>query len=405
MAVEAQEAVATLLVVDDCEDALSVIADELVGPECRVLTATDGAEAWLVFQDEEPDLVVSDVRMPSTDGFDLLRRIRGVSSVPVVLLTAHAEIPAAVSAMRSGADDYLRFPDDLERLPDVVLELLGRRGIATADAADALLDGSSELVVEAQRRLRMFARLRSPVVIEGERGSGRCRAARVLHELSAPELPLQVTDGDDASIPTIRCEVVLRELDRFSARDQRMWHTELHRVRGGSSPVQRIFATCGGSQGSIPPRFWKELTSCVVALPALRDRLGDLGALAASLAQEAARELGCHPVRVSDDALDALASHSWPGNVTDLADVMEKAVALSGGGFLTRARVEESIGLMVAERNDGLVKRRLARYHAEREELVALLAECGGNVAEMSRRMGVTRGAVAYRLKKHGLST
>jgi two-component system NtrC family response regulator len=110
-------------------------------------------------------------------------------------------------------------------------------------------------------------------------------------------------------------------------------------------------------------------------------------------------------VRVSDDALDALASHSWPGNVTDLADVMEKAVALSGGGFLTRARVEESIGLMVAERNDGLVKRRLARYHAEREELVALLAECGGNVAEMSRRMGVTRGAVAYRLKKHGLST
>lgn len=400
-----RSAVVTVLVVDDCEDALSVVAEELEGPNMRVLRATDGAEAWLAFQDEQPDVVVSDVRMPASDGFDLLRRIRGVSSVPVILLTAYAEVSAAVSAMRSGADDYLRFPDDLERLPHLIEDMLRRRGVAASDAADALLDGSSELLEEVKRRLRMFARLRSAVAIVGEIGTGRSRAARVMHELSGSQVPLEVIHSEDAVVPTTKCEVVLRQLDEFPIREQRMWYTELHRIRGGSSSVQRIFATCAGSQDSIPPRFWKELTSCVVSLPSLRDRLEDLGPMARALAHDAARDLGCETVRVLDEAIAALESHTWPGNVTDLADVMEKAVAFSGGGCLTRSHIEESVRMVVAERNDGLVKRRLARRHAEGQELVALLEECGGNVAEMSRRMGVTRGAVAYRLKKHGLST
>src|SRR5262245_44654979 len=115
-----------VLLADDCSEALDVIESELREAGFATVRAPDGRRAWERFQERMPDLVVSDVRMPEIDGFDLLKKIRDVSDLPVILLTAYAEIALAVSAIRSGADDYLRFPDDLGLLIVRARDLLRR---------------------------------------------------------------------------------------------------------------------------------------------------------------------------------------------------------------------------------------------------------------------------------------
>ncbi len=399
----------TILVVDDCPDALDLIEIELAEKAIRVVRAADGAEAWLAFQDEAPDLIVTDVRMPDVDGFDLLRKVREVSDVPLILLTAHAEVSAAVAAMRAGADDYLRYPDDLESLAPRIQTLAARKGWAKGDAAERHLVGTSRAVEALRKRVRQLAGLRAPLLFRGEAGSGRGLAARVLHELSGASGPLRVVEASDASVPRGEGVALLRDFDQFPTEAQRAWTTEHHRIRAGSSSLSRLLVTtCSFPNTEAPPiptPLWKDLSNFVIEVPALRERIDDLEPLAEGIAQRAARQLGCEPVRFAADAIETLASYRWPGNVADLHRVLEKSVAYSAGGFLGSSAIQESLRLVIAQKNEGLSKRRAARQGAERSQLVELLSQCGGNVAEMARRMDLTRGAVAYRLKKHGLAS
>ena len=259
-----------------------------------------------------------------------------------------------------------------------------------------------------RQRLRRLAPLRSALWISGEPGTGRGLAALVAHELSEEAGPLYVIDPSDPTLPAGPGVALLRDFDRFDAKAQRFWTTEHHRVRAGSSQLSRLLFTGGPFPSAGPPPIptplWKEVSNFVIEMPPLRDRLEDLELLAQELAQTVARQLGCGPVRFAPDTMEALAAHPWPGNVADLANVLEKSVAFQAGGFLGPAAIEESLRLVIGQKDEGLAKRRAARHGEERLQLVELLSQCGGNVAEMGRRMGLTRGAVAYRLKKHGLA-
>ncbi len=396
----------TVLVVDDCPDALELISSELCSEEVAVLRATDGREAWLLFEDESPDVVVSDVRMPHSDGFDLLKRVREVSDVPLILLTAHAEVPAAVTAMRAGADDYLRYPDDLDQIRSAVRELAKRKGPTPGDAVDRLLVGDSEVIEVVRNRIRSLASLRSPVLITGESGSGRARVAKALHELSSPEKPLWAVAPSEPAPPDALGTVLLREIADFEMSEQRRWCTELHRIKGRNSPFDRLIITTEAEKGdpAVHPQLWKEAGRFEIEVPPLRKRVEDIEKLSWDLACEVSRDLGCDSPRISRDAVATLQRHKWPGNVSELREILEKAVAYSRGSFVSAHAIDEARRLVITQKQEGLAKRRSARHLAERQELVVMLEECGGNVAEMSRRMGMTRGAIAYRLKKHGLA-
>ncbi len=146
-----------MLVVDDRCEARRLVADELGGVGFEVLEAADGEAGWATFRWAWPDLVVSDLRMPGADGIELLRRIRAVSSVPVFLLSAWADVPVAVTAMKAGAAEVLSFPDDLPRLMACALAL-PRRDDAEPDPMEgpapegAPLDRARSRRREAQRR-------------------------------------------------------------------------------------------------------------------------------------------------------------------------------------------------------------------------------------------------------------
>lgn len=399
----------TVLVADDCAEALDLLAGELEGAGHQVLRARDGLEAWELFASQHPDAVVTDVRMPVYDGFELMHRIRRESQVPLLLITAHAEVAAAVSAVREGADDYLCFPEDLPRLEPRIRELADE-GAPAVDAVHELLVGESEAIEEVRRRVRRQAGRSTPVVFRGESGTGRSTAARALHALGEWERPLlEIGEGDEDPV-AVEGAVLLRAFERFSPRRQRRWVTELHRMRAARRSEHRLLITTApapdGDAQATPfhPEIWRHVSPFQIELPPLAERAADLPHLARALAAAVAREFGLPPVRISADALDLLSRQSWPRHLHDLRAVLDRAVAWADDGILDASAIREALRLMATQRHEGLARRRAARRVAERDELIELLEACGGNVAEMSRRLGLTRGAVVYRLKKHGLA-
>ncbi len=401
-----------ILLVDDCVEALDVIAAELRDAGFEVATAPDGRCAWERFQERPPALVVSDVRMPETDGFDLLKQIRGVSDLPVILLTAYGEISHAVLAIRAGADDYLRFPDDLSRLIERARDLLSRTPDEVVDPATTLLSGRSKAVREMRARVRALGALQIPVLVCGEHGTGRARVVRALHACS-----------DLRDLPLVRCEalveapaepsvVFIEEIEGLDREQQGRWLSEIRRItqrRPGA--VARVLATASPllndavTSRRFHPELWTALARFQLQVVPLRERSEDVEPIAHDLLLDIARRLGRPHLGLSPGALEELHKRTWPGNVRELRDVLEQAVAFEKGERVGVEAVRAAIEEVIAKRGDSLETHRATRHSLQRKELVDLLTECGGNVAEMGRRMSLTRGAVVYRLQKHGLMT
>jgi two-component system response regulator HydG len=401
----------SVLLADDCAEALDVIGGEFSDAGFRVVKAGDGREAWTVFQREPPDLVVTDVRMPEADGFDLLRRIRGVSDLPVIMLTAYGEIPLAVAAMRDGADDYLRFPDDLERLIARSRELMGDQSGEPSDAAAELITGRSKAARELRSRVRALASLPVPILLSGEQGSGRSQVARAIHASSdLAELPLvQWADGE-LVLPGQSCVLLIEDIERLPHNEQERWLHELRRIsQRRPGLVSRLLASASpGLHDAVTarrfhPELWSGLSRFQLQIPALRDRLEDLEALVQDFLRLAAQRLERPGLSLSSAAMGELTKRAWPGNLRELRDVLEQAFAFEKGAKVGATAIRSAIDEVIAKRGDSLATQRAARRSAQRQELIDLLADCGGNVAEMARRLDLTRGAVVYRLQKHGL--
>lgn len=401
----------SVLLADDCAEALDVIESEFVALGFRVAKAHDGAEAWARFQGAPPDLVVTDVRMPEADGFDLLRRIRAVSDLPVILLTAYGEIPLAVAAMRDGADDYLRFPDDLSRLLARARELLGDLGGEPRDAVARMISGSSKPARELRSRVRALASLPVPLLLCGEPGSGRSQVARAIHAASdLASLPLLHWNEGAAQLPQQPCVLFVEEIERLDRSEQERWLLEIRRIsQRRTGVVARLLASASpGLHDAVAakrfhPELWGALARFQLQIPPLRDRLEDLEALVEDFLRDAAHRLGRQSLGVSSAALTELQRRAWPGNLRELRDVLEQAGAFEKGARIGATAIRSAVEEVITKRGDSLETQRAARRSAQRQELVDLLAACGGNVAEMARRLSLTRGAVVYRLQKHGL--
>ena len=378
-----------ILLADDCEDALDVVEAELREAGFDVVRAGDGRRAWERFQERMPDLVVSDVRMPEIDGFDLLKKIRDVSDVPMILLTAYGEISHAVLAIRAGADDYLRFPDDLGGLVTRARDLLSRNPEEASDPATRLLAGASKAAREVRARVR---------------------ALHACSELR--DLPLLRWDAALAEVPARPCVVFIDEIEQLEREQQGRWVAEIRRI-GQRKPgaVARVLATASPllheevASRRFHPELWSALSRFQLQVVPLRDRAEDIEALSRDLLLETARRLGRPHLALSAGALAELQRRSWPGNVRELRDVLEQAVALEKGERVGVEAVRAAVEEVIAKRGDSLETHRATRHSLQRKELVDLLNECGGNIAEMARRLSLTRGAVVYRLQKHGLMT
>jgi DNA-binding NtrC family response regulator len=375
----------------------------------RVVQARDGREAWTCFRADPPDLVITNAVLPRGSGLELLGRIRERSAVPVVVFAAQESVEVAVAALKGGADEFL----GTEGTGPGTLVGLARRLLAHGDVgAERMLAerlvGESAAARRVRDRLLGLAPLSEPVLVSGERGSGRDTVARALHELRGPGAGAfhRITPADaghPSPLPP-RATVFVDRVDRASVEGQQRIAALVARPPGRPGALRFVASSAPDlaeavARGAFHRGLGERLLRFELRVPTLRERPEDVPRIACALAARIGRELGRPGVSLDAGATALLRRETWTGNVAELATVVEKAVAFATAPVVRRSEVEEILlefGLSVA----GLRDRAAAR---ERRRLVAALRETGGNVTRAARVLGRSRAAVYRLVDKHGV--
>jgi two-component system response regulator AtoC len=452
-----------VLVADDKENMRRLVA-RILEDTFEVEEAEDGARALALVATRPYDVIVTDIRMPAADGFELLAATKARDpSTEVVLMTGYATVPDAVRAMKLGAFDYLEKPFDPDAALTVVARAAERRRLAVAarlaaapgeeDSFHALV-GRSPAMRAVYRLLEKAAAVDATVLIGGETGTGKELAARAIHSLSARRerrfvpvncgaLPAELVEselfghargaftGASAARAGLFQEaqggtIFLDEVGELPLAAQVklnrvLQEKEVRRVgETQATPVDvRVVAATHRDlreevrAGRFREDLFYRLNVFTVALPPLRDRVEDVPLLAAHFLDKHARALRRTLRGFAPEALARLAAHGWPGNVRELENVVERAVAVAGGELVEAGDLppELSAGTAPAPPAPGAALAALpykdavagARDRVTREYLVALMTEFGGNVTRAAERAGVERESLHRLLRKHGL--
>src|SRR5690554_257279 len=364
-----------ILLVEDDRALREALADTLALGGYDYLEAADGEAALTLLQRESVAMVVSDVNMPGMDGHALLRTLRErFPQLPVLLMTAYGTVQNAVVAMRDGAVDYLVKPFEPQALLDLVAQhALGRLRAGT-DGPVAVDPASQQLLYLAQR----VAASDSTVLISGESGTGKEVLARYIHQHSPradqpfiaincaaiPENMLEATlfghekgafTGAVAAQPgkfeqanggTLLLDEISEMPLALQAKLLRvLQEREVERV-GGRRLIEldiRILATTNRDmQAEVAAgRFREDLYYRLGVFPLqwtpLRERPGDILPIAERLLARHAGKMNQGPVRLAEDACQALRQHNWPGNVRELDNAIQRVFILQQGGVIRAA--------------------------------------------------------------------
>jgi two-component system response regulator AtoC len=449
-----------VLVADDKENMRKLFA-KILADGYDLETAQDGASALALVATRAYDVVVTDIRMPGADGFELLAAVKArAPTTEVVMMTGYATVADAVRAMKQGAFDYLEKPFD----PDAALGVVARaaehkrivdaaRRAASPGEQDAFhnLVGRSARMREVYALLEKAAQVDATVLVLGETGTGKELAARAIHYHSARRarrfvavncgaLPGELVEselfghargaftGAAAAKPGLFEEaqggtLFLDEVGELPLAAQvklnrALQEKEIRRV-GESTPVKidvRIVAATHRDlreevrEGRFREDLFYRLNVIAVTLPPLRDRAEDVPLLATHFLEKHARALRRAMAAIEPDALVRLAGYGWPGNVRELENTMERAVAVAGGDRISLADLPPELATAPAVAPAGALATLPyrdavagARDRVTREYLVALLTEFEGNVTRAAERAGLERESLHRLLRKHGL--
>jgi DNA-binding NtrC family response regulator len=438
---------AQLLIVDDDESLRRALGDRLRFWGHAVDEAQDLAAARAAVARRDYDLVLLDLQLPDGSGLDFLPALRaGDSAAPVVVLTAHGSIAAAVEAVRAGAADFLQKPADFDLLKLVVDRALAAR--RAARATRALSAGAPSLVAEAPAMRAVLAlaaqaaRAKTTILITGESGTGKQRLAEYVHACS---------DRAQAAFVYVNCVAMTDELieDTLFGHEKGAFTGALVRKEG------RLEAADGGTAfldeiGDISPRMQTKLLhfletgefervggtrtlriDCrIVAatnrdlpglaragrfredlyfrlnviglhLPPLRERREEIPAMARAFAAEAARELGRGTTEVAPRTMEILAGYAWPGNIRQLRNAIERMVVLAPGDELTPDLLPPEL-LHPAAAGD-TADLRAAVDTFKRAHIARVLLAAGGNRTKAAEQLGLQRTHLSVLLKKYGL--
>jgi DNA-binding NtrC family response regulator len=402
----------TVLLVDDLARPRRALAAELEDAGFEVIQAADGEEAWRRFRQRKPDVVITDLVMPRSDGLDLLGRIRSRSDVPVILFTARGSVESAASAFKAGADEFVSSPDvGVEALVELVASAAaGHRAPEAPPELEARLVGESRAMARIRERVAAMAPLRTPVLVSGEPGTGRDTVVRALHELgttAGTEL-LRIGPGPPAASRELAKDgaVYLDGIEGLSPEQQSQWTAFLARAEAtGFRDGPRVFAsTAGPIAGPVPDLgVYQELRSTLlrfaIELPPLRAIPEDIPRIADALVAKIGAHVG-RKIRLSASAREFLAAQSWPGNLRQLERLLERATAFSRGRQIRRQVVKE----ILAELEDSLASIREQHRTLERNRLLRAIQDTGGNITKTAERLGRSRSAVYRLIEKHGIA-
>lgn len=402
---------ARVLLVED-RDALRRALAASLSAEHDVDAVGHGGEAIERLDRHLYDVVVTDVRLPGADGHAVLAAARARSEpAEVIMMTGHADLPSAVGALKAGAWDYLAKPVETEVLARAVARAASHHALRVRAAElERLVDaGASHLVGESAstRALRLDVQrlgpLAVPVLVVGEPGTGRQAVARALHLASGrPRFRVVVhAPGLGWAEVVDEGETCFHEhIGLMSAEEQRRWASTLRAEPGG-----RVVAGCDPSWLPLEPALTAALGVAVLRLAPLRERRQDVGPLAARFLARAGARWGTSARRLSVDALGALERWDWPGNVTELRQVIEAAAVTAEGPSVELAHLPDPIRGRAPPSGPGTWRAAMeaATEQAGREYLTALMRRVQGNVTRAAEEAGLERESLHRLLRRHGL--
>ena len=419
-----------------------------------VRSGENGAEA-LELVTENTDVVLLDLQMPVLDGFGALELLgREHPGVPAVVLTSVDEAAEAVKAMKLGALDYLTKPFDPDELLAVLrnAKRLRRAELENEQLREALggrgpvvqIVAESEAMKEVVRQAEKVASLDSTILLTGESGVGKGMLSRHVHANS---------ERGEEPFVTVSCPALPRELleSELFGHEKGAFTGAVRRRRGkiemaeggtlfldeiGDLPIdlqpkllnvlqERQFQRLGGEEtleadvriiaatnldleqrmkeGQFREDLFYRLSVIPIEVPPLRERLEELRHLSESMLRRIAPQGRNRSTKLSKEALSAMQSYDWPGNVRQLENVLERAAAFCADGIILADDLPSSVrGSEPSGRvPDGIGG--IALSDLEREALVQTLKLCNGNKAETARRLEVTEKSIYNKLKRHGL--
>jgi len=454
---------ASILVVDDERLIRWSLVQQLQREGYRVQSAETGREALRRAQDEPPDLVLLDIRLPDGDGLELLERLRARSpECLVIMMTAHGGVESAVRAMKLGAHDYLVKPFDLDELRLTIRKALETRSLhrdvirlqSSASQGAALDDiaGASRSVGELKTLIRQIAQSdATTVLLQGESGTGKDLVARVIHFASArakgPFLPVNCvalpehlleselfghekgafTDAkaqkkglfEQADGGTVYLDEIGDMRLDLQGKLLRLIEEKAFRRLGGTRDITadiRIVAATNRdlaaslAAGQFRADLYYRLNVFPILLRPLRERPEDILPLASRFFRRFSREMRREPPAIHPEAQACLERYAWPGNVRELRNVLERALILAAGATIRAEHLPPEIGGQPMAGKAGAGKAATMSLPAdglrldevERDLVRQALDTTGGNQVRAARLLGISRDALRSRMKKFG---
>jgi len=407
---------ARILIVDD-EVGIRELLSEILSDEGHEVRLAENAQAARRAREaERPDLVLLDIWMPDADGITLLKEwaASGQLTMPVVMMSGHGTIETAVQATRLGALDYLEKPIALERLLATVARAL--RGAAAAPRAALSVEalGRSPVLAELRRRLAQYARSSAPVLLRGEPGMMPQLFARALAAPGAPFVTVREALADASSELLQRAAggvlfvAELEGLGRAELKGLEFVLARAERQRVRLSAFTTLDPRTLGQRLGAEVAGLARLCEFVLALPPVREWREDVPELAARLLACAVEAGAAPPRRLSAAAQEALARHSWPGNVAELDAVVRNAALAALESEIGAADVARALAAFAPAPPPvaGVafeLPYRAAREAFDRLYFERLIAEEGGSIARVAERAGLERTHLYRKLRALGL--
>ncbi len=445
----------TILIIDDEPGIRTVLRDVLEDEDYSVIDAEDGIQGLAELAANSVDLVFLDVWLPNMGGIDVLKRVREQHpDVEVIMISGHANISLAVQATKMGAFDFLEKPLSLDRTMTVVRNALAmedlrreNRSLKKSIFIDDRMIGSSPGMMAVRGLIEQAAASDSRILILGENGTGKELVAREIHVRSARSAGPFV-ELNCAAIPEslIESELFGHEKGAFtSALSRRRGKLEManhgtlfldeiadmslvtqakvlrvlqemrfERVGAEESisvEVRVISATNKDIQDQIRKGKFREdlyfrINVVPIVLPPLRERMDDMGELAAYFMEKFKRPSAQEPKTVSPEGMRILRSYHWPGNIRELKNFVERINIMCEEDVISADSVKSFLGgTPRGQSNDALtayadMTLAQARESFERDLIAARLRESGGNISRAAESLGVYASNLHSKMKK-----
>ncbi|MBI4123920.1 MAG: sigma-54-dependent Fis family transcriptional regulator [Betaproteobacteria bacterium] len=438
---------AQVLVVDDEPDIRELLELTLLKMGLGVASVGSIAEAKERLKSERYDLCLTDMRLSDGEGLELVRHIAALAAdLPVAVITAYGSAENAVAALKAGAFDYVSKPVGLEQLRALVRAALSLPDRAEAPARGERLLGASAPLAQVRELIGKLARTQAPVYISGESGSGKELAARLIHENGArrdkPFVPVncgaipetlmeseffgykkgaftgagedregffQAANGgtlfldEVAELPLGMQVKLLRSIQEKRVRKVGATQEDPVDVRIICATHQKLATLVAA--GRFRQDLFYRINVIELPMPPLRECREDVPLIANAILARIAAQAGTAPPRLTAEALEALSRHDFPGNIRELENILERAVALSGS---EQIGVEDlRLAPLAAEAEAGRAggPEPLPDYldALERKAILEALAKTGFNRTAAAKLLGITFRQLRYRMQRLGI--